>query len=242
MICFESVLLLWLPWADIAAPGAIGKIALKSAKSAKELTALLKSLQTAEGTLILETASGVGNAVKLGEIISAGKTSVFVGKELGLTTKEIGQLMQAGTLETTVQNLFDRLAWPKQQSLALHKQAMQKLGPYVKRPMDESILRKLIHETGIQTFPRPEGIPKDYLVQLSDKGIGIKYVAPKDTTTYVRVMPGKPHSPYPYQQKPYVKQQIKGTPMNKHGKKAKSKSEESHIPINEYIYREKIVK
>ena len=32
----------------------------------------------------------------------------------------------------------------------------------------------------------------------------MKYVHPTNKNTYVRVMPGKAHSPYPYQQKPYV--------------------------------------
>lgn len=87
---------------DILAPGAMAKIASKSAKSARELAAVLKNLQRAEGTLVLETAVGVGNTAKLGEIISTGKQTTFLGEELGFTAKEMGQLQKAGKLEQAI--------------------------------------------------------------------------------------------------------------------------------------------
>lgn len=85
--------------ADIAAPGAIAKIASKSAKSARELAAVMKNLRIAEETLVLETAAGVGNTARAGEIINTAKTSAFLGEELGFTAKEMGHLKQAGKLE-----------------------------------------------------------------------------------------------------------------------------------------------
>ena len=33
------------------------------------------------------------------------------------------------------------------------------------------------------------------MVKFSDRGCGIKYIHPNDNGTYIRVMPGKPHSP-----------------------------------------------
>ena len=95
--------------ADIAVPGAVAKIASKSAKSARELAAVLKNLQTAEGTLILETTAGVGNTAKVGEIINAGKTSAFLGEELGFSAKEMGQLQKAGKLESAINSRLDKL-------------------------------------------------------------------------------------------------------------------------------------
>lgn len=80
---------------DILAPGAMAKIASRSAKSARELAAVLKNLQRAEETLILETVAGVGNTVKVEEIINAGKTSRSLGNEVGLTAGEMGQLQKA---------------------------------------------------------------------------------------------------------------------------------------------------
>ncbi|MEM8727852.1 MAG: hypothetical protein AAGE99_03995 [Chlamydiota bacterium] len=82
--------------ADILAPGAIAKIASKSAKSVKELTAVLKNLQKAEGTLVLETTAGVGNAAEVG------KMGAFLGEELGFNAKKIEQLQKAGRLEQAI--------------------------------------------------------------------------------------------------------------------------------------------
>lgn len=95
--------------ADIVAPGAVAKIASKSVKSARELAAVLKNLQMAEGTLVLETVAGVGNTAQVGEIINAGKTSAFLGEELGFTAKEMGQLQKAGKLEGAINSRLDRL-------------------------------------------------------------------------------------------------------------------------------------
>ena len=90
----------------------------------------------------------------------------------------------------------------------------------------------------IKTFPKPKGIPENYRIKISKKGSGIIYVHPKHNHTYVRVMPGKPHSPYPYQQKPYVIQKINGKIFDKLGNLTSSeKAIEAHIPIEEFIYK-----
>jgi hypothetical protein len=53
--------------------------------------------------------------------------------------------------------------------------------------------------------PRPPGIPPDWITENSKKGGGITYVNPKNTHDRVRVMPGKPKSPFPAQRSHYVK-------------------------------------
>ena len=51
-------------------------------------------------------------------------------------------------------------------------------------------------------------------------------------------MPGKPQSPFSYQQKPYVIQMKDGTAFDKFGSKVVDKrAPEAHIPIDEFIYR-----
>lgn len=42
--------------------------------------------------------------------------------------------------------------------------------PY-KEFMPELQDRKLIEKTGIRTFPRPHGIPQNFRIQISDKGL-----------------------------------------------------------------------
>ncbi|NGX37471.1 MAG: Thymidylate kinase [Chlamydiae bacterium] len=51
--------------ADILAPGALAKVASKSVKSAQKLASVFKNLQRAEGTLVLETAAGMGNGAEI---------------------------------------------------------------------------------------------------------------------------------------------------------------------------------
>ncbi len=224
--------------ADIAAPGAIAKIASKSAKSARDLAAVLKNLQKAERTLVLETAAGVGNTAKAGEIISNRRRTALLGDELGFTAKEMGQLKQAGKLETTLQKEFNHLSLSMQESVELFQKAEEKLKPFHGRYMPESEVKELIHTTGIPTFSRPKGIPQNYKVKLADKPGGMKYVHPHDEGTYVRIMPGKVHSKNPCQQKSYVNQRIHGKSLDKHGNIVSNKSAEAHIPLEEFIYRE----
>ena len=103
--------------------------------------------------------------------------------------------------------------------------------------MPESQARELIHQTEIRTFPRPQGIPENFRVKLSNEGAGMKYVHPTDEGTYIRVMPGKPHSHYPCQQEPYVNYRMNGQSIDKFGKKVSNESIEAHIPLEEFIYR-----
>jgi hypothetical protein len=106
--------------------------------------------------------------------------------------------------------------------------------------MPETKVRELIHANGITTFPRPKGIPENFLVMIADKGPGMEYVHPTNTHIRVRVMPGKPHSPNPSQQKPYVIQKIDGGALDKTGKRISPDAPEAHIPIEEFVYRDQI--
>ena len=102
--------------------------------------------------------------------------------------------------------------------------------------MPESQARELIHQTGIRTFPRPQRIPENFRVKLSNEGAGMKYVHPEHEHTYIRVMPGKPHSPWPHQRNPYVSRMKDGKPLDKFGNTVSAESPEAHIPIKEFVY------
>jgi tetratricopeptide (TPR) repeat protein len=95
--------------ADILTPGALAKIASKSAKSAQELAAICKNLQLAQETLVLETATGIGNGVKIAEVIREGQTMMALGEELGFTAREMGDLKQAGKLEGALKSGLEKL-------------------------------------------------------------------------------------------------------------------------------------
>lgn len=101
----------------------------------------------------------------------------------------------------------------------------------------ENEARKILHQAGFETFSRPKGIPDDFRITFSNKGGGMKYVHPERTDEYIRVMPGRPYSPNPWQQKPYVKHQIKGGKvLDKYGNIVAEEAQESHIPLDEFNY------
>jgi hypothetical protein len=107
-----------------------------------------------------------------------------------------------------------------------------------RRNLTEAEARTVIEGYGIRTFPRPEGIPENWRVEFSDGGCGIKYRHPENNHIQVRVMPGKPHSPNPCQQKPYVIQMKDGKALDKYGNLVDPGSPEAHIALEEFIYRE----
>lgn len=123
-----------------------------------------------------------------------------------------------------------------QESATLYKKAQSALKQYAKQSMPESKVRELIHETGIPTFPKPKGIPENYIVMVSDRGAGMEYVHPTNTHIRIRVMPGKPHSPWPYQQKPYVIQTKNGKILDKSGSIVIRDAPEAHIPLEEFVF------
>ncbi len=103
--------------------------------------------------------------------------------------------------------------------------------------MSELKIRALIQEAGIPTFPRPKGIPDNFVVQITDKGAGIKYIHPTNTHISVRLMPGKPHSPHPYQQNPYVIQRNSGKAYDQLGNLVLKNAPEARIPIKDFQFR-----
>jgi tetratricopeptide (TPR) repeat protein len=224
--------------ADILTPAGLAKVASKSLKSAQELVAVCKNLQIVQETLILETAAGIGNSAKIAEVIEVGQKTVHLADELGFTAREMGQLKQAGKLEGTVLNTFEHLSLSMQESIKLFEEAGNKLKSYQGIYMSESQARELIHATGLPTFLRPKGIPENYRIKLSDKPGGIKYVHPTDEGTYIRIMPGKAHSKNPRQQRPYVNHRINGKSLDKHGNIVSNKSEEAHIFLDEFVYKD----
>ena len=71
---------------------------------------------------------------------------------------------------------------------------------------------------------------------ITEKGAGMEYVHPINTHVRVRVMPGKPHSQWPSQQKPYAIQKKNGKVLDKAGQTVLSDAPEAHIPIEEFVF------
>lgn len=95
----------------------------------------------------------------------------------------------------------------------------------------EEDLRKELEGFGIRTFPRPKKVPANWEASITKKSGGIIYKNPKNKNEFVRVMPGKPESPHPTQQHPYVIHIKNGLAIDEKGGKVNTDSVEAHIPL-----------
>lgn len=105
--------------------------------------------------------------------------------------------------------------------------------------LDEITVRKALHQAGFKTFPRPKSIPENFRIKVADKGGGMQYIHPDHTHESIRLMPGKPHSPFPYQRNPYVIHKRDGKALDKFGNFTSENEPAAHIPMDEFIYRPK---
>ena len=176
----------------------------------------------------------------LKKLITTGKNTKQVASYLGLTSKEITALRRSHQLKPHLTQTIDHIYRDRKhiESLNRFKRAEPFLLQYKNKPLSESFVRDTIQRFGIRTYSRPKGIPKHYHVQISVSGGGIIYVDPKNHYNCVRVMPGKPHSPFPHQQKPYVKQMKNGEYIDISGKGVGKSSVEAHVPLEKFKYRE----
>ena len=232
-----------IPLISIQKPSAIPDLQRLSYDEIVDLLELIESDSFEEKLLVLEAmAEGGSTGVNIGEVIASANRAITAGEELGFTAKEVAGLKQSGELERIIAKGRDFFTGnPElQASYDLFKNAKDTLKPYVKKPMPETNIRQLIHQSGIPTFERPAGIPANYLVRISEKGAGIEYVHPTLEKTSIRVMPGMPHSPNPSQQIPYVVHLIENKAVDKYGNFVNPKSPKAHVPLDEFIYQEEV--
>ncbi|MBS0585276.1 MAG: tetratricopeptide repeat protein [Verrucomicrobia bacterium] len=117
------------------------------------------------------------------------------------------------------------------------KTTQKLLKTYKGQDLSETTVRKILHQAGFQTFPKPKNIPDTFKVTFSDKGCGMKYVHPTNPHESVRIMPGKPYSRNPYQQKPYVVHMRGNSALDKFGNIIDQNSIEAHISLDQFVYR-----
>jgi len=90
------------------------------------------------------------------------------------------------------------------------------------------------------SIPRPKGIPSNSTVQISRKSGGMVYIKAgtlENECFLVRVMPGNPNSPNPFQRKPYVVQRKGKEAISKSGKLIDPDLPEAHIPIEQFEFK-----
>jgi hypothetical protein len=86
---------------------------------------------------------------------------------------------------------------------------------------------------------RPEGVPDNWIVKPTPKKDGIKYINPNNQHQQVRVMQGKIDHEHPHMRKPYIAWTNKaGQRLDIHGNPIHKKTQESHIPIDKFKFKE----
>jgi len=106
--------------------------------------------------------------------------------------------------------------------------------------LSELQARRILHQAGFKTFPKPKRIPKNTTVKISKKNGGMVYMKAgtrEDQCILIRVMPGNPKSPNRLQQKPYVIQRKGNKAISKNGTLVTKNAEEAHIPLSEYKFK-----
>lgn len=103
--------------------------------------------------------------------------------------------------------------------------------------LSEFQVRKILHQAGFKTFPRPKGIPQNWTVKMSRNGGGMRYASSVNEHFEVRVMPGDPNAKWPSQKQPYVVHKTDYGWLSKEGIiYQSSQSSEIHIPLQEYDF------
>jgi hypothetical protein len=213
---------------DILIPGTAAKVLSKGIEGAKEMVIVAKNLQTAEELFALDAVAQAGKfETPIHQMMIKAPAQPW-------TEAEIVKIKQTVFPSKYEAELRSRGVWEDFQRC---KRAEIIIKPLQGKYLPENEVRKLIHEAGMPTFSRPAGIPENYRITFSDKGAGMKYVHPDHDQTYIRVMPGKPHSSFPCQQHPYIEQMKDGKLLDKFGNIVNYSSPEAHIPFNEFINR-----
>lgn len=198
-----------------------------STKQAKALSVLSQGKTLA----LIETAIESPKPI---EIIHQAKTlpKNFYGK---IAPEALDLIQKSGKMERL--NGFAALV--ERESFAVTYYGKKMLKPEINVPMPESRARQLLAKYDIHPPSRPKGIPEDFIVTISDNANGICYTRP-DGKFEIRVMAGMPHSLEEAQHKPYVavsevvRKGVEPSRYGKLGNEVKSKTAESHIPIEEF--------
>jgi RHS repeat-associated protein len=86
------------------------------------------------------------------------------------------------------------------------------------------------------TRVRPPGLPESWRVSPTNTAGGVMYTQPGNQHSWVRVMQGRPNSPYPNSREPYVRWQRNGATLDVNGDVVAKNSEAAHIPLDVFRF------
>ncbi len=138
--------------ADILLPGMIAKTVSRTAAGGQEVVAAYRSLQAAEQTLALEAIARSGAS---GQELAEMAAKLAKGERPGIASKGIAGVKTPEELMTNGAKAMSMETFSKAETL---------LRPYKGQHLPEVQARELIHQAGIKTFPKPQGIPDNFRV------------------------------------------------------------------------------
>jgi hypothetical protein len=87
-------------------------------------------------------------------------------------------------------------------------------------------------------FKRPEGVPKDWVREVTRDQKGVQYTKPNSGRgTYVKISSGEPESSQPGQQYDNVRWQKDGSSFDVDGNIVLQDSKESHVPFEDFKFK-----
>lgn len=204
-------------------------------KAAKELQAVDKAMKVVRLEIAAsEKGLELAHATNVGSKAALIQEASMVGKASNVLERSV---IAEGRAATVVEGAFSSDA-AATASIEKFKKAQSILEPHKGKYFSELEARGLNLQAGIETPPRPTGIPENFRIKLSDTPGGLIYQHSENNHISIRLMPGKPHSPFPYQQKPYVIYKRHGKTLDKLGNVVDPTSTEAHILLEEFVYRE----
>ena len=111
---------------------------------------------------------------------------------------------------------------------------------FSKANLSELQIRRVLSYSGHKTYPRPNGLPSNCIVEFSDKGGGMiyrKWATRSNENMVLRIMPGNPNSLNPAQHRPYVVQTRNRKYLTTDGKWVEKAGPSTHIPLEKYEFK-----
>ncbi len=170
-------------------------------------------------------------------VVEEASSADTVEAGINVATFLITLIPQARAAATAV-----RLAQNAERSLLAVRRVAVALGergaPLLRRVTETLRGLRRVRQQQEDIFKRPEGVPEDWIRVPAKKGDGVKYVDPSsDGQTYVRISRGNPNASQQGQQNDYIRWQVNGKQLDKNGDVVLGKSEESHIPLEDFKFK-----
>jgi len=101
-------------------------------------------------------------------------------------------------------------------------------------------IRRVLTYSGFETYPRPQGLPSNCIVEFTKENGGMiyrKWATRSNENMVIRIMPKNPKSLNPVQQRPYVVQTTNRKYLTTDGKWVEKAGPSTHIPLEKYEFK-----